>query len=138
MIRMNNVFKKDFKKTNRTIDTIRYSHFLHDNTTSFYMTIQQPSLGAVCALIPNNCTSNTRSAFGGMTPFPAPSSPYPKSLVISKTAFSPKLINKTPSSQPLMTCPNPILNENGCPRSYELSNCLPLDFNVPLLNMYIE
>ena len=30
-----------------------------------------------------------------------------------------------PSSQPLMTCPTPIVNWNGRPRLRELSNSLP-------------
>src|ERR1700746_867264 len=38
----------------------------------------------------------------------------------------PTFIPATPSSQPLMTCPEPRSNENGLPEPTELSNFLPL------------
>ena len=45
---------------------------------------------------------------------------------MSRMRLPPTFIVSTPSSQPLMTRPMPTGNENGCPRSTELSNFLPL------------
>jgi len=45
---------------------------------------------------------------------------------ISSLAFSPRLIMITPSSQPRITCPTPMVNLNGDPRSTEESNLVPL------------
>jgi len=70
-------------------------------------------------------TSKINVAFGGITPFPAPTDPYPRSLGITNLAFDPLFNSWIASSQPFITWPTPQVNSIGAPRVNEESISLP-------------
>ena len=76
--------------------------------------------------IPTSSTSNSRVAFGGMIPPPAPFLPYANSGGITSFREPPTCIFAIPWSHPVMTLPAPSLND-----IVPASNCFPFDCSRP-------